>query len=598
MDHSTLIALLIVAVVVLSSIGIGIAVSFSRRRKQKAVCPRCGRAWVEGFQRCPFCHYVRTAAIPPVMNPLQAGVPHLTWREGAPAGGLEVALEKGRLTIGRGNEADVRIESLLVSRQHANIVQEGTEWVLCDNDSTNGTYVNDNRVARWALHQGDRIRVGPAVLVFHQAGGPTGEPTVIPSPPPPIVDVPSPAQMVQRLGDFTLLRRLGGGGMAAVYLAETPQQQQVAIKVFMQTDPYLVRKFQQEGALKLKHPHIVQVYNLGEVDHTMYLVMEYVEGIDLRMLLHQHQPLPLDMVVPLVGQTCEALEYAHSHGVIHRDIKPENIRLSPTQGVKLLDFGIAKMTSAVTVTSDGMLIGTPYYMSYEQAKGEPVAPASDVYSLGVVIYEMLTARVPFEGKQLDVIHKHLTLAPPPLRQWNPSVPPEIEEAVLKCLSKDLGRRFSSARDLANALHYRADMPLPALPPISQVEAPGPGSSYVPPQSGVNSAAGIVARFRMIQGGSKSLLIPAGEYLTRRDLSPEDLTISRKHAQVLYQDGRLILQDQSLHGTQVDNYHLHAGQSVPLQVGARIQIGMCVLQYEGYEPGGRAPVAAPTRGITR
>jgi|GEM_PF-1181930 len=584
MESTGQIILLILSLIIVASI-VGACYSVSRRRtQQRKTCPRCHKAWPDGFTQCPFCHYVPTTSHVSSPAPAQRGSVYLSWGEGAPRGGMDVPL-RDKLLIGRSMDCDVRIESILVSRHHARVVREGADWVVYDEESTNGTYVNNRRVAQAILQVGDRLRVGPAELTFHRAGE-AAQPVA------PQIAAPVPAytpgQSLQQLGNYTLIRQLGGGGMARVYLAQTPAQKTVAVKVFFQTDPYLVNKFRQEGVLNLQHPHIVQVYECGEAGQTMYLVMEYIEGTDLRTLLAPRKPLPLDLVVPLVGQTCEALDYAHSHGVIHRDIKPENIRLSASAGVKLLDFGIAKVTGSVQMTSDGMLIGTPYYMSYEQAHGEQVVPASDIYSLGVVMYEMLTGQVPFDGDgvPLKVIEKHLTSEPTGPRKLNPAISHEVEDIVLRCLSKDLGQRFGSARELESALGYKRGS---TLPPFHYTPAPQeparPARSPVP-ISGASSwpgaapAPGAAATFSVLSTPARTMAVPAGGFLTRREIAPGDLTISRNHAQILWQEGRFVLLDCSTYGTWVNGQRLLQGQRIPLHPGAQIRIGQSALRYEG------------------
>jgi serine/threonine-protein kinase len=195
-----------------------------------------------------------------------------------------------------------------------------------------------------------------------------------------------------------------------------------------------------------------------------YIIMEYMDNGSLRGRLRP-DGLPLNTIIPIIGQTCDALFYAHKMGVIHRDVKPENIMFSSRGVVKLVDFGIAKLTSAPTITREGWLIGTPYYMSYEQSKGQEVTPQSDIYSLGVVLYEMLTGRVPFTGGALTIIYKHIHERPIPPRSINPHIPPYMERAVLRALEKDPSKRFQTAEEMARAIGYTLPMspPLPYTP---------------------------------------------------------------------------------------------------------------------------------------
>jgi len=239
--------------------------------------------------------------------------------------------------------------------------------------------------------------------------------------------------------------------MARVYKAVDPQGQTVALKVLWSSDSYLQEKFVQEGQLRLDHPNIIQVYSLGRCDGRPYIVMEFMDGGSLRDRLLPGRPLPLSTAVPIAIQVCDGLYFAHQHGVIHRDVKPENVLFSSAGVAKVGDFGIAKVTAAASHTSAGMIIGTPYYLSYEQAQGEQVMPQSDVYSLGVVLYEMLTGYRPFEGEALTVVHKHLTETPTPPRRRNSALPAEVETIVLRAMEKDVSKRFNSALELREAL---------------------------------------------------------------------------------------------------------------------------------------------------
>jgi serine/threonine protein kinase len=273
----------------------------------------------------------------------------------------------------------------------------------------------------------------------------------------------------RRIGQYQVLRELGRGGMGVVYLATRADgefHKQVAIKVLRPgVDPRLVIRFRQERQIlaDLEHPNIARLIDGGTADGMPYVVMEYVEGRSLRAILKERGALPLDEVVEIAKQVCAGLEVAHQQGIIHRDIKPENLIVAErSQGrlVKILDFGIARLNepeASANRTQTGVILGTVAYMSPEQAAGathEQIDARADVYSLGMVIYEMLTGRVAFKGDAvLAVINQHLREKPKPPGRLRPdlNIPAAIERAVLKALEKDREHRQQTIRQLAEEL---------------------------------------------------------------------------------------------------------------------------------------------------
>jgi predicted Ser/Thr protein kinase len=262
----------------------------------------------------------------------------------------------------------------------------------------------------------------------------------------------------KQLGKYQVVGALGEGGMAAVYKAYQPgMDRYVALKILPRhfaSDPEFAGRFEQEAKLiaKLQHVHILPVYDFGEEDGYTYIVMPYVETGTLDDLL-LGEALPLEQIRKIIKQVGEALSYAHSRGLVHRDVKPSNILIDEQGNCLLTDFGIAKMVEGTSVfTRTGAIIGTPEYMSPEQILGEKLDGRSDVYSLGIVLYEMATGRPPFRAETPPAVFvKHLHDPLPLPRTWNPDLPEAVEKVILKALAREPGDRFASATELVQAL---------------------------------------------------------------------------------------------------------------------------------------------------
>lgn len=266
----------------------------------------------------------------------------------------------------------------------------------------------------------------------------------------------------ESFGKYAVLQRLGHGGMAEVYEAYDPNlDRRVAIKVIhahLALDPDFGERFHREARLvaSLRHPHIVQVHDFDAAHDQPYMVMEYLDGGTLKDRLSQLQSrgetMPLAEVKRLLEAIASALDYAHAQGAVHRDIKPANILFTANGEPVLTDFGIAKLLGELTqMSATGSVIGTPVYMSPEQAASRPVDKRSDIYSLGVILYELTAGRAPFAGESpTAVMMKHLNEPPPPPRRFNPSLPQAVEGVILRALAKDPAQRYATAGDLARA----------------------------------------------------------------------------------------------------------------------------------------------------
>ncbi len=257
---------------------------------------------------------------------------------------------------------------------------------------------------------------------------------------------------------YRLLAQIASGGMAVVYKAhDITLNRIVAIKILRENfaeDANFRARFQNEAqaAANLAHPNIVTVYDFGQDGNRSYIVMEYVEGRDLKSAIRTEAPLPLDRAIDLMAQACAALGHAHRVGLVHCDVKPQNMLVTLDGRLKVTDFGIARAISQSVPQNVDTVWGTPHYFSPEQAAGEPPTPASDVYSLGVVMYEMLSGRLPFDAdNHTDLAMQHLRDEPPPLTVLNPAVPIQIEQIVNRVMAKEPSARYRTAEQFGRAL---------------------------------------------------------------------------------------------------------------------------------------------------
>lgn len=358
-----------------------------------------------------------------------------------PMGRREISVCESPFSIGRKRDNCVVVNNDLVSRHHAELRFDGEEWALVDVGSANGVFVNERRVSGARLDHADEIEIGPLVLRFELAGGDAGR--------------------GQKIDDdrFDVLEEIGRGGMATVFRARMLSSGRiVAIKVprldICGASDEVLSRFENEASVtsNLDHPHIVRVVHLGQLDDSRpYIAMEYVSGGSLRRRMKPGQPLPDEVVRSYGGQIASAIEYAHRLGIVHRDLKPENVLIDQHGNLKLTDFGIALFSGSRRMTQVGVPIGTPHYMSPEQIVSGETTAASDLYSLGCVLFELLTGCCPFEGEYASVVYAHVHKQPPSIRSINPKATQGMTRLIESLLQKSPASRPASASTVLQML---------------------------------------------------------------------------------------------------------------------------------------------------
>lgn len=283
-----------------------------------------------------------------------------------------------------------------------------------------------------------------------------------------------------RIDHYEIIRMLGQGGMNRVYLARDMQNQQEVVLKFPNDDLIgnigVFERYQREAEIgsRLNHPYIQHLLNVGEERQEHYLVIEYVQGRTLRQVLEEHAPngLPQAEALRIILQICDALAYCHEHGVFHRDIKPENVMILDDNNVKIIDFGVALLEGARRVTWRGLsgTVGTPDYMSPEQLRGERGTASSDIYAVGVMLYEMLCGHTPFEGENVfAIMNQHVSEDPPSILQFNPDLSAELATVVMRAIRRDASKRYASIEEMAHDLRNLDEVkPVPYHPDRSIV----------------------------------------------------------------------------------------------------------------------------------
>src|SRR6185503_3529440 len=329
-------------------------------------------------------------------------------------------------------------------------------------------------------------------------------------------------QLSQRIAKYEVLEKIAEGGFGTVYKARDPFiKRLVAIKTCSVADEDMARRFFREAEIagRFDHPNVTIVHDFGVEDQTAYLVQEYLTGEDLLQKIRRRDPLPLRQKVEYLVQVAHGLAYAHSQQVIHRDIKPANLRVLETGHVKILDFGIAKLaTSATQLTQKGMAVGTLGYLSPEQLRDQELDTRTDIFSFGVVAYELLTYTRPFQGKQLSALMDEiLHRTPPPVVSYVVGCPPSLERVVTGCLEKDRERRYQTFDEVAADLE-EVRRELTASRPVAEGASASAGAATERPAAGGRAEkrqgdGGPITRPIQLPGGSAATGAAAGSPAT-------------------------------------------------------------------------------------
>ena len=400
-----------------------------------------------------------------------------------------------------------------------------------------------------------------------------------------------PLLVGDRLLNYEIIAPLGKGGFGVVYLARDVNLEiNVAVKVMhselSQSETMLHRlKVGARTAAKLRHPNIQAVYFLGRdpVQQVDFVVLEYLPGGTLRQKI-TYGPMPLAEALATFSTICEAVGFAHQNGVIHRDLKPDNIMYDAAGKLVVTDFDLARVSGMARRTMIGQTFGTLLYLSPEQAIGEEVDHTADIYSLGVMLFELVTGRWPFPGQtELDILNGHLNLTPPKPSTINPQASPGVDEAVLRALAKKPSQRFQTAFEMkAIACGQPAQaggQPPPRLLSEAEILASmQPTAVPAPPERR--------ASLKVIQGAQLGLKIRLGRGTAigygkkKNDLHLDDDFVSRAHARIDRQDGDYMLMDlKSKNGTKLNGHRLEPYNPQLLSHGDKIEVGDTLLMFE-------------------
>lgn len=488
--------------------------------------------------------------------------------------GKKASFRGGKVSLGRAPENDIVIEEPLISRVHAEVKYDNGSFSLEDPGSINGVWMKGQRVLQIKLKDGDQFRVGRNVFALVMPG--SGAPSA-----PLDDDDRAPAlrprkNIAAQLDGYEIEGKVAEGGQAVVYKARnTHNGDIVAIKYLanlpMDADgQYFRQKFEQQIAIgtTIRHPHCVQIFAGNAKADVPYLIEEFLPNGTLDEKLRGGNRLNQNDIGIIIGQMCDALTYLHGRGIIHRDIAPGNIMFNAAMQAKLIDFGIARLASAPTRTAMGMLIGKAKYMSVEQARGDIANEQSDLYSLGIIAYQMAVGKPPFDGADLDVIKQHIEARPQKPRDIVPSLTEQLEYAILKSLEKDPAKRFANAREMATAFNYFKTF-------SAGIDKMSTEQPEVTSNTGAaKSAMPTRPKLRLKQSGKVIPITSSRMILLRDVINPQDKTISRQNGHMYHENEvwwiNEIQNAPSQNGIYVNGDRVIAPK--PLLVGDVIRIG--------------------------
>jgi serine/threonine protein kinase len=423
-----------------------------------------------------------------------------------------------------------------------------------------------------ALVAGSQFQIGNSVfaLLPTQAPLPPAANHLEVKPTPPIA-IASNAENVSAKG-YERLDRIGAGGQATVYRARAKSDNSlVAIKYLNNTPAdddrrFFLQKFKTQILVgtTIRHPNCVRIFGGDPNNNPPFLIEELIVGNTLRDRMVSGR-LPFEECVRILGATCDALFYLHRRNLIHRDVKPSNIMLGANNLVKLIDFGLIRIAGAPRITQIGMCLGTPHYMSREQVLGDSsrITFQSDLYSLGVVAYEMFTGALPFDGSNETIMNMHLKSKPRPPRELEKNLPEHIAAAILRALEKDPANRFANAREMAQAFGYTL--------PFSDGDSPDPAKA---PAGGVSAL-----RLQNVATGAVIQIQSSPTLLSRSLVNPSDKSISRSHGRLYWQDGFWHVAEQADHpttGLYLNGLRVDSEGDV-IQTGDELRLGQTLLR---------------------
>jgi serine/threonine protein kinase len=495
---------------------------------------------------------------------------------------LRYALSNSDLQIGSDPSCQIQLQGAGIAPVHAVIRTESGAFVLQDKRSQNGTWSYGKRIFAATIQPGAQFQIGTTVFAVLQPGEalpPAAEHLKSRANKHTPADEAAADAMITTVG-FEPLGQLGVGGQVTVYRARSKADGADLVVKYLNDAPdeydrgYFKQKFKQQIliGLSIRHPRCVRVLGGDPAHQPPYLIEEFIPGGTLRDRLLRGR-LSFDEARRITGELLDAMGYLHGKGIIHRDIKPSNVLLDADAHVKLTDFGLIRIAGSPRVTQIGMCLGTPQYMSLEQIRGDSqrIGPTSDLYSVGILAYELFTGRVPFDGATDAILDAHLKTRPPGVNEINPDVPERIASAIAKALEKDPARRFQSAREMASAIGY--------------------DSAFEPGLTQHHSAAHQPLRLENIASGKPLVLNNSPCMLTRALINPADTLISREHGQAFVADGQWRIGElpgrPAINGLYVNGVRVDEEGDI-VQPGDQVRLGHTVLRVLDDSRPGQSP----------